>query len=57
MQIARGAKLPCAVLDRSGGPLPIDESGYDIERFDLAGDDWRGKFRGWLESSQRAAAL
>jgi len=57
MQIARGAKLPCAVLDRSGGPLPIDVSGYDIERFDLAGDDWRGKFRGWLESSQRAAAL
>jgi len=45
------------VLDRSGGPLPIDVSGYDIERFDLAGDDWRGKFRGWLESSQRAAAL
>jgi hypothetical protein len=59
MQIARGAPLPCAVLDRSGERLPIDVSGYEIERFDLGSDDWRGKFRGWLDQSraQQAAAL
>jgi hypothetical protein len=59
IQIARGAPLPCAVLDRSGETLPIDVSGYEIERFDLRSDDWRGKFRGWLEHSgeQRASAL
>jgi TIR domain len=57
--IARGAPLPCAVLDRSGEPLPIDISGHQIERFDLGSDDWRGKFRGWLDKSgaQTAAAL
>jgi hypothetical protein len=56
MQIARGAPLPCAVLDRSGETLPIDVSGYDIERFDLGSDDWRNKFRGWLGMSRPAQA-
>jgi hypothetical protein len=49
IQSARGASLPCAVLDRSGGMLPIDVSGYGIERFDLADANWRGKFHGWLD--------
>jgi hypothetical protein len=59
MQLARGAPLPCAVLDRSGETLPIDVSRYEIERFDLGSDDWRGKFRGWLDQSrtQQGAAL
>jgi hypothetical protein len=59
MQIARGAPLPCAVLDSSGEMLPVDVSGYEIERFDLGSDDWRGKFRGWLDRSrtQGASAL
>ena len=57
IQAARGAALPCAVLDRSGQILPIDVSGYGIERFDLASDDWRGRFHGWLaEAGARPAA-
>jgi hypothetical protein len=49
IQAARGTPLPCAVLDRSGHSLPIDVSDRGIERFDLAKDDWHGKFRGWLD--------
>jgi TIR domain len=51
IQSARGAPLPCAVLDRSGQRLPVDLSGFGIERFDLACDDWRGKFHGWLDQT------
>jgi hypothetical protein len=59
IQSARGAPLPCAVLDRSGQTLPIDVSGYGIERFDIAAEDWRGKFHGWLDQAgpRLAAAL
>jgi hypothetical protein len=46
---SRGAPLPCAVLDRSGQSLPVDVSKFGIERFDLANDNWRGHFHGWLE--------
>jgi hypothetical protein len=56
IQSARGAPLPCAVLDRSGVALPIDVSSYGIERFDVAKDDWRGKFHGWLNKAQEASA-
>jgi hypothetical protein len=48
IQVARGAPLPCAVLDRSSQMLSIDVSGYGIQRFDLADGDWLGKFHGWL---------
>lgn len=41
---ARRAPLPCAVLDHSGEELPIDVSGWGIERFDLLNGDWRGEF-------------
>jgi hypothetical protein len=57
IQIARGAPLPCAVLDRSGErSLPIDVSGHEIERFDLGSDSWRGEFRSWLDKSRVKAA-
>ncbi|HVU43752.1 MAG: toll/interleukin-1 receptor domain-containing protein [Xanthobacteraceae bacterium] len=57
MQIARGAPLPCAVLDRSGGrSLPIDVAGHEIERFDLGGGNWRGEFLSWLDRSRAKAA-
>jgi|ERR1043166_1512926 hypothetical protein len=57
IQIARGAPLPCAVLDRSGERnLPIDVSGQEIERFDLGSDSWRGEFRSWLDKSRARAA-
>jgi hypothetical protein len=56
IQSARGAPLPCAVLDRSGVALPIDVSSYGIERFDVASEDWRGKFHGWLNQAQQSAA-
>jgi hypothetical protein len=57
IQTSRGTPLPCAVLDRSGEILPIDVSGYGIERFDLDDENWRGKFHGWLdEARERLAA-
>jgi hypothetical protein len=56
IQTARGSALPCAVLDRSGQQLPIDVSGYEIARFDLEKEDWRGKFQGWLGQSRAPAA-
>jgi hypothetical protein len=52
IQSARGASLPCAVLDHSGRVLPIDVSDYGIERFDLGDEDWRGKFHGWLDQAR-----
>jgi hypothetical protein len=52
IQSARGASLPCAVLDHSGRMLPIDVSDYGIERFDLTDNDWRGKFHGWLDQAR-----
>lgn len=52
IQDARGAPLPCAVLDRSGQSLPIDLSGFGIERFDIGRADWRGKFHFWLDQTQ-----
>jgi hypothetical protein len=56
IQSARGAPLPCAVLDRSKEGLPIDVSSYGIEHFDVASDDWRGKFQGWLNQTQERPA-
>jgi hypothetical protein len=57
IQSARGTPLPCAVLDRSGEVLPIDVSGYGIEHFDVAREDWREKFHGWLaQAHERSAA-
>ena len=56
IQSARGAPLPCAVLDRSGESLPIDVSGYGIQRFDVGRDDWRSEFQGWLKQAQESSA-
>jgi TIR domain-containing protein len=56
IQSARGAPLPCAVLDRSGENLPIDVSSYGIERFDVGRDDWRGKFQSWLKQARESPA-
>ena len=39
---ARGAPLPCAVLDKTGEGLPIDVAPFGIERFDVSRTDWRG---------------
>jgi hypothetical protein len=53
IEVARGIPLPCAVLDRSGGPLPFNASEFNIRRFDLQQDSWRGDFHDWLDSSAR----
>lgn len=57
--IARGAPMPCAVLDGTGADLPIDVTGFGIERFDIKTDGWRGRFRQWLDAarSQTAASV
>ena len=47
---ARGAPLPCAVLDKTGESLPIDVAPFGIERFDVNRTDWRGAFRAWLDA-------
>ena len=46
---ARGAPMPCAVLDKTGAGLPIDVAAFGIERFDVNLTDWRGRFREWLD--------
>ncbi|UGY16749.1 toll/interleukin-1 receptor domain-containing protein [Bradyrhizobium septentrionale] len=48
IQAARGSPLPCAVLDQSGEPLPLDVSRFGIERFDICDASWRDNFGGWL---------
>ena len=45
---ARGAPLPCAVLDVTGRELPIDLSALGIERFDVNEPDWRSRFLSWI---------
>jgi hypothetical protein len=52
IESARRAPLPCAVLDQSDEELPIDVSGWGIERFDLRNGDWRGEFRQWLDKAE-----
>jgi len=49
---ARGAPLPCAVLDKTGEGLPMDVASFGIEHFDVNRPDWRGAFRQWLDSSR-----
>ncbi len=56
IQSARGAPLPCAVLDRSGESLPIDVSSYGIEHFDVDREGWRGLFQGWLQQAHERSA-
>jgi len=56
IQSARGAPLPCAVLDRSGESLPIDVSSYGIEHFDVGREGWRGQFQGWLQKAHERSA-
>jgi TIR domain len=46
--IARGAPIPCAVLDRTSERMPFDVSAFGIDRFDVNKDTWRGEFRQWL---------
>ena len=53
---ARGAPLPCAVLDKTGADLPIDVEPFGIKRFDLTNENWRGDFRQWLDASRAAKA-
>jgi hypothetical protein len=49
---ARGAPMPCAVLDKSGEGLPIDIASFHIERFDVSQTDWGGRFRDWLDAAR-----
>jgi hypothetical protein len=50
---ARNSALPCAVLDLSGKPLPIDVSTFGINRFDLSRQDWPDEFAAWLQEARR----
>ena len=52
IQAARGIPLPCAVLDGSGGGLPIDVAPYGIRRFDLGDHNWRNEFRAWVDEAR-----
>ena len=49
---ARGAPLPCAVLDNTGATMPIDVAPFGIEHFDVSRENWRGEFRGWLDAAR-----
>ena len=53
---ARGAPMPCAVLDKTGERLPIDVAPFGIERFDVNLADWHGRFRDWLDAARGGLA-
>ena len=53
---ARGAPLPCAVLDKTGAELPIDVAPFGIEHFDVTRENWRGDFRQWLDAARARPA-
>jgi len=53
---ARGSPMPCAVLDKAGGGLPIDVAPFGIECFDVNRTGWRGEFRQWLDASRAQPA-
>ena len=48
IETARGASLPCAILDKSTEDLSIDISRYGIKRFDLGKADWGSQFSAWF---------
>ena len=51
---ARGAPLPCAVLDKLGQGLPFELAQFGIERFDVDEPDWRANsVPGWTLRAQR----
>jgi hypothetical protein len=53
---ARGAPLPCAVLDNTGAGMPIDVTPFGIEHFDVSRESWRGEFRRWLDAARPKGA-
>jgi hypothetical protein len=55
---ARGAPLPCAVLDASRAPFPMADFARSnrIALFDLGDPAWLSSFKAWAESSRRVAA-
>ena len=56
-QSTRGGSAAICGACSFGVTLPIDVSGYGIERFDVAGDDWPSEFQGWLnQAHERPAA-
>ena len=56
IEAERGARLPCAVFDKTGEALPLDVADYAIKYFDLRLSDWRGQFRAWLDASRAPPA-
>lgn len=54
--VARGAPLPCAVLDKTGEGLPKDLAQFGIERFDVNRNEWRAEFRAWLDAARAPPA-
>jgi hypothetical protein len=56
IQAGRGADLPCALLDASGRPMPIDVASLGIQSFDVSQPNWPGAFQSWLQSIEPSAA-
>jgi hypothetical protein len=56
IRVARGAPLPCAVLDRSGAPLEVDAAQFGIERFELGNPQWPAAFLDWIGRHRAASA-
>lgn len=54
IRVARGAPLPCAVLDGSGAPLEADPASFGIERFDLGNPRRQGAFLAWINRNRPA---
>jgi hypothetical protein len=48
IEAARGAPLPCVVLDHSGGHLPFAPSEWGAGHIDVTQAGWQGEFRKWF---------
>jgi hypothetical protein len=56
IQASRGANLPCALLDASGRPTPIDVAALGIQSIDVRQDNWPLTFQTWLQSAEPSVA-
>jgi hypothetical protein len=57
MSGARGAPMPCAVLDKTGEDLPINGALFGIQRFNVNRAEWAGEFRAWLDAARASPAV
>jgi hypothetical protein len=56
ISVARGAPLPCAVLDGADEPLEVDPGSFGIGRFVIGDPGWPSAFLTWIDQHRSASA-